>query len=122
MKYDTAIVLFCHGENDYAMWEVDLPVDFIQQAQSAELIADGSLRTVMERVPMIEEYPHTALHLLFCENGQFSLHRQLVDESFMDAYQHTGCSARGSMEVILSEVADCFLELDTMMCEQRQVH
>ena len=119
MKYDTAIILFCHGVNDYAVWEVDLPADFIQQARNTEPVTDGDLRSVMGQVPMIGEEMDAALHLLFYENGQFSLHRQLVDESFLDAYQHTGCSARGSMEVILSEVADCFPELDTASLGQQ---
>ena len=68
---------------------------------------------------MISEETDTALHLLFYENGNFTLHRQLVDESFLDAYQHTGCSARGAMEVILSEVAGCFSELDTASLGQQ---
>jgi len=101
------------------VWEVDLPADFIQQARNTEPVTDGDLRSVMERVPMIGEEAHSALHLLFYDNGQFTLHRQLVDESFLDAYQHTGCSARGSMEVILSEVADCFPEAHTAVIGQQ---
>ena len=119
MRYDTAIILFCHGVNDSAVWEVDLPADFIQQARNTEPVMDGNLSSVMEQVPMIDEETDTALHLLFYENGQFSLRRQVVDDSFLDAYQHTGCSARGPMEVILSEVADCFPEPHTAVIGQQ---
>lgn len=108
MEYDTAVIVFRHGANDYSLWTVDLPRDMLREVQKAELVGHGELETVMENIPVIREDEDSPLAFLFRGADGVSLCIKAADEAFMEEHQHEGCSVRGDKELIMAEVMDLF--------------
>ena len=50
MEYQTVIVLYHHGQDDYAVWITDLPTEMVRESETI-CCAGDSLADIIKQVP-----------------------------------------------------------------------
>lgn len=107
MSYETATILFRHGEDDFAVWDVDLPERLLREARHAQNTATGDLGFIFDQLPVQESAAgDSRCQFLFEDGSAFALFTMEMDPAFFDEYRDKGCSVRGGKEEILAEITE----------------
>lgn len=111
MSLETAVILSCHGEDDFSVWNVELPTPLLRRARHAENTATGGLAFILEQIAVPEPTLGAGARCHFlCEEGRsFALFTLEVDADFFERHRNEGCSVRGGKEDILTELEEQFL-------------
>lgn len=96
MEYQTVIVLYHHGEDDYAVWITDLPTEMVRESETI-CCAGDSLADIIKQVPLVDEAENTLYLLLL---------KKETDPEFLEHYSRYGCSLRGTEEQVIDEILD----------------
>lgn len=111
-------VLWHHGEDDYGLWQVQLPVYLVRNILNSPQSFIGDVDEVMDGVPMEPEPSGNRLHFLFPRAGLIACCSMEMDERFFEEYSDKGASVRGSREDIRADLIET-LELDETLQEER---
>lgn len=107
MKYENATILFHHGRDDFAVWELDLPESLLRQARSAQKTATGDLGFILDQLPIQKGGgKDPRYHFLFEDGNALALFSMEMGASFLDEYQNEGCSVRGGRADVMAEVEE----------------
>ena len=106
MEYRQAIFLQRYDRDDFAVWEVDLPKNEIDEILFGSIVHHGTLNGIMDHLPLPTDDSPNLMHLLEKDDEAFTLHSKDIPPSFIEKHSHEGCSARGDRESILAEIAD----------------
>lgn len=106
MSYESATILFRHGPDDFAVWEVDLPAPLIRQALRAQNTATGDLDFILDQLPIGEAGVDSPCQFLFEDGSAYALFSMEMDADFFDEYSNEGCSVRGGKEEVIAEVEE----------------
>lgn len=113
MRYETATILFRHGWDDFAVWEVDLPEHLLRQARRSLNTATGNLGFVLDQLPTQEGgVDSPCCHFLYKDGSTLALFSMEMARGFLDEYRNEGCSVHGSK-------ADVMAEIEEQLKEQR---
>ena len=104
MEYQTVIVLYHHGQDDYAVWITDLPTEMVRESETI-CCAGDSLADIIKQVPLVDEAENT-LYLLSHQEEEFSLLKKETAPEFLEHYSRYGCSLRGTEEQVIDEILD----------------
>lgn len=117
--YELVNVLWHHGEDDYGLWQVQLPLYLVRNILNSPQNFAGDVDEVMDGVPMEPEPSGNTLHFLFPRGGRAVCCSMGMDESFFEEYSDKGASVRGSREDIRADLIEA-LGLDETLQEERQ--
>lgn len=107
MPYESATILFRHGKDDFAVWEVELPKPLLQKARHAQNTATGDLDFILDQLPIQENSADDPrCQFLFADGSAFALFSVDLGAEFYARYQNDGCSVRGSKQDVLAEVEE----------------
>lgn len=106
MEYQTVIVLYHYGTDDYAAWITDLPAEMVWEAE-AVCYSQDSLADIIKQLPLVDEAENT-LYLLSRQEEGFILLKKETDPEFLEHYSGYGCSLRGTEEQVIDEILDAF--------------
>lgn len=116
--YELVNVLWHHGEDDYGLWQVQLPVYMIRNILNSPQNLIGDVDEVMDSVPMEPEPSDNTLHFLFPRGGQIACCSMEMEEKFFAEYSTQGTSVRGSRADIREDLV-ASLEVDEALQEER---
>lgn len=117
--YELVNVLWHHGEDDYGLWQVQLPVYLIRNILNSPQNFAGVVDEVMDAVPMEPEPSGKTLHFLFPRGGLIACCSMEMGEDFFARYSTHGASVRGSRADIRADLIET-LGLDETLQEERQ--
>lgn len=117
--YELVNVLWHHGEDDYGLWQVQLPLYLVRNILNSPQNFAGDVDEVMDGVPMEPEPSGNTLHFLFPRGGGAVCCSMEMDEKFFEGYSDKGASVRGSREDIRADLIET-LGLDETLQEERQ--
>lgn len=107
MPYENATILFRHGKDDFAVWQVELPEPLLRKARHAQNTATGDLGFILDQLPAEEPGMDGArCQFLFEDGSSFALFSVDLGGEFYARYQSDGCSVRGSKQDVLTEVEE----------------
>ena len=104
MEYQTVIVLYHHGQDDYAVWITDLPAEMVREAETVGC-ARESLADIIKQLPLVDVAENT-IYLLSQQEEGFNLLKKETDPEFLEHYSGYGCSLRGTEEQVIDEILD----------------
>ena len=110
MNDERATILFRHGPDDFAVWEVDLPAPLIRQARRAQNTATGDLDFILDQLPIGEAGVDSPCQFLFKDGSAYALFSMEMGPGFFDKYSDKGCSVRGGKEEVIAEVEELLQE------------
>lgn len=111
MSYETATILFRHGQDDFAVWDVDLPSALIRQARHALNTATGDLGFILDQLPIQEEGADGPCCQFLCRDGSaLALFTMEMSAGFFNEYRNEGCSVRGGKSDVMAEVEEMLQE------------
>lgn len=106
--------VFRHGENDFTLWDVDLPHHVIAQIKSGYRQSAEDVETLLEHLPQTDSLPENTVSLLVWNQNELSLYTATLDDTFTEEYDHTGSSLRADLNVILDELEGPEEEIEIM--------
>lgn len=107
MSYETATILFRHGRDDFAVWEVDLPEQMLWQAKRSLNTATGDLDFILDQLPIQKDGGiNPRCHFLFEDGSTLALFSMKMTAGFYDEYRDVGCSVRGGKADVMAEVEE----------------
>lgn len=110
MSYESATILFRHGPDDFAVWEVDLPAPLLRQALRAPNTATGDLDFILDQLPIEEVGVDSPCQFLFKDGSAYALFTMEMGPGFFDEYRNEGCSVRGGKAGMIAEVEELLQE------------
>ena len=102
--YELANVLLHYGEDDYGLWQVQLPVYLVWNIFNGTQNSIGDLDEILDGLPIEQETCGTILHFLFPKGGKVVCCSVEMAETFMEEYSMQGSSLRGSRADIREEL------------------
>lgn len=112
MRYETATILFRHGEDDFAAWDVDLPEQLLREVRYGQNTATGDLAFILDQLPIEASGKGGArCQFLFEDGSAFALFSAELGPDFFDRHQGRGCFTRGGKEEVLAELEEQFQRL-----------
>lgn len=102
--YELANVLLHYGEDDYGLWQVQLPVYLVWNIFNGTQNSIGDLDEILDGLPIEQETCGTILHFLFPKGGKVVCCSVEMTETFMEEYSMQGSSLRGSRADIREEL------------------
>lgn len=102
--YELANVLWHYGEDDYGLWQVQLPVYLVWNIFNGTQNSIGDLDEILDGLPIEQETCGTILHFLFPKGGKVVCCSVEMAETFMEEYSMQGSSLRGSRADIREEL------------------
>lgn len=116
--YELVNVLWHHGEDDYGLWQVQLPVYLVRNILNSPQCFIGDVDEIMDGVPLEQELSGNLLHFLFPRGGKIACCSMEMEEKFFEEYSTHGTSVRGSRADIRQDLA-ASLEVDETFQEER---
>lgn len=95
--------VFRHGENDFSVWNVDLPVSDIERLKHRAVLKSSDLASLLQQMPITDTMPYDAVCIFSTDKG-YTLSIYEVDEQFVETYNHHGGSVRGNITDIIDEL------------------
>ena len=111
-------VLWNHGEDDYGLWQVQIPVYLVRNILNSPQSFIGDVDEIMDGVPVEQEPSDNTLHFLFPRGGKIACCSMKMEEKFFEEYSTHGTSVRGSRADIRQDLA-ASLEVDETFQEER---
>ena len=102
--YVTARVLYRHGENDFALWTVELKETDYEDAMQDIVRMKDTIEAVMNNLPLVDDEPETVCHFLFVSKDNAIIITSQVNKEFIEQYHNEGFSVRGFKQDIMDEV------------------
>lgn len=102
--YELANVLLHYGEDDYGLWQIQLPVYLVWNIFNGTQNSIGDLDEILDGLPIEQETCGTILHFLFPKGGKVVCCSVEMTETFMEEYSMQGSSLRGSRADIREEL------------------
>ena len=94
--YELVNVLWHYGEDDYGLWQVQLPIYLVRNILNSPQCFIGDADEIMDGVPMDQESSDNTLHFLFPRGGKIACCSMKMEEKFFEEYSTHGTSVRGS--------------------------
>lgn len=116
--YELVNVLWNHGEDDYGLWQVQIPVYLVRNILNSPQSFIGDVDEIMDGVPVEQEPSDNTLHFLFPRGGKIACCSMKMEEKFFEEYSTHGTSVRGSRADIRQDLA-ASLEVDETFQEER---
>lgn len=116
--YELVNVLWHHGEDDYGLWQVQLPVYLVRNILNSPQCFMGDVDEIMDGVPMDQETSGNTLHFLFPRGGKIACCSMEMEEKFFEECSTHGTSVRGRRADIRQDLA-ASLEVDETFQEER---
>lgn len=116
--YELVNVFWHHGEDDYGLWQVQLPVYLVRNILNSPQSFIGDVDEIMDGVPVEQEPSDNTLHFLFPRGGKIACCSMEMEEQFFEEYSTHGTSVRGSREDIRQDL-EASLEVDETFQEER---
>ena len=110
--------LWNHGEDDYGLWQVQIPVYLVRNILNSPQSFIGDVDEIMDGVPVEQEPSDNTLHFLFPRGGKIACCSMKMEEKFFEEYSTHGTSVRGSRADIRQDLA-ASLEVDETFQEER---
>ena len=117
-NYELVNVFWHHGEDDYGLWQVQLPVYLVRNILNSPQSFIGDVDEIMDGVPVEQEPSDNTLHFLFPRGGKIACCSMEMEEQFFEEYSTHGTSVRGSREDIRQDL-EASLEVDETFQEER---
>lgn len=107
MSYETVTILFRYGQDDYTVWDVDLPEALVRQARRASNTATGDLDFILGQLPIQEDggKDHRC-QFLFKDGKALALFTMEMPAGFFEEYRNESCSLRGGKSEVMAEVEE----------------
>lgn len=102
--YELVNVIWHHGEDDYGLWQVQIPLYLVRNILNSPQNFVGDLDEVMDSVPLEPWPPDNTLHFLFPRGGRIVCCSMEMEEKFFAEYSIQGSSVRGSRDEIREEL------------------
>ena len=116
--YELVNVLWNHGEDDYGLWQVQIPGYLVRNILNSPQSFIGDVDEIMDGVPVEQEPSDNTLHFLFPRGGKIACCSMKMEEKFFEEYSTHGTSVRGSRADIRQDLA-ASLEVDETFQEER---
>lgn len=94
--YELVNILWHYGEDDYGLWQVQLPIYLVRNILNSPQCFIGDADEIMDGVPMDQESSDNTLHFLFPRGGKIACCSMKMEEKFFEEYSTHGTSVRGS--------------------------
>lgn len=102
--YELVNVIWRHEEDDYGLWQVQLPLYLVRNILNSPENFTGDADEIMEGVPLAPWPSGNKLHFLFPRGGRIACCSMEMEEGFFAEYGIRGTSVRGSREDIREEI------------------
>lgn len=107
MSYENATILFRHGQDDFAVWEMDLPEHLLRQARRSLNTATGDLGFILDQLPIQKDGGiNPRCHFLFEDGSALALFSMEMAAGFFDEYRNEGCSVRGGKADVMAQLQE----------------
>lgn len=108
MSAQTLNIISRFGENDIALWMVDVDFEDYKRVASNAVQAKGNFKEIIGSLPTVNE-DSEAIHFIFSDDRENILDPTVIvlsgkaDEAFYNQYEMRGCSVRGPVQDVLYE-------------------
>lgn len=116
--YELVNVFWHHGEDDYGLWQVQLPVYLVRNILNSPQSFIGEWMRLWTAYLWSRSRPDNTLHFLFPRGGKIACCSMEMEEQFFEEYSTHGTSVRGSREDIRQDL-EASLEVDETFQEER---
>ena len=106
--------IFRHGEDDFSIWDVDLPVSVIEQIKHGQRTTADCVEDLLRGMPDIDEQSADKLSLLIWDKNELALYTATVSADFIEEYNYEGCSVRADLDAVVDEMEGPKTEIDIM--------
>lgn len=106
--------IFRHGEDDFAIWDVDLPVSVIDQIKLGQRSTADCIEDLLRAMPNTNEHSTDTVSLLVWDRNELSLYTAAVSADFIEQYNYEGCSVRADLDAVVDEMEGPETEIDIM--------
>lgn len=106
--------IFRHGEDDFAIWDVDLPVSMIEQVKLGQRSTADCVEDLLRSMPNIDEHSADTISLFVWNRNELALYTATVSPDFIEQYNNEGCSSRADLDAVVDEMEGPETEIDIM--------
>lgn len=103
-QYEMVNAIWHHGEDDYGLWQVEIPIYLVRNILNSPQNFVGDLDEVLDGVPLEPWPPNHTMHFLFPRGGRIACCSMEMGQEFFAEYGIQGSSVRGSREDIREEL------------------
>lgn len=103
-QYEMVNAIWHHGEDDYGLWQVEIPRYLVRNILNSPQSFVGDLDEVLDGVPLEPWPPNHTMHFLFPRGGRIACCSMEMEHEFFAEYGIQGSSVRGSREDIREEL------------------
>ena len=93
-------VIYRHGEDDFSLWQVELPEDIVETVKKGERRTAETVENLLLQMPVTDAMPEDTLFVLVRNGEEMSLYTGQAGADFVERYGHEGCSTRADLRYI----------------------
>lgn len=97
-------VVWRHGEDDFALWQVQLPVSLVRNILNTPEFFSGDVDAVMDSLPLEPEKASNTLHFVFPRGGELVCCTKDMGMDFFDRYDTQGASVRADRAYVRNDI------------------
>ncbi len=116
--YELVNVLWRYGEDDYSLWQVQLPVWQVRNILNSPQNFTGGSDEIMDDIPVEQGRSGNMVHFLFLRGGKIACCNMEMEEKFFEEYSNYGTSVRGSRADIRQDLAVILEVYETISNEE----
>ena len=106
--------VYRYGDDDYSLWDVALPRSVFEQVKAESQIIRPDLETLLVEMPVEDMLIGDWLYIIERSGPNHSMFYAEVGSDFYEDFNYLGCSVRGSLADILTEIKTSETEIDIM--------
>lgn len=111
---EPATCVFRHGEDDFSLWNVDLPVSVIRQVKEGSRAEAPTVGDLLKGLPSLNELAEDKLNLLVWNRNELALYSTNVSAAFIETHIFEGYSVRADLDTIACEFEAPETEINIM--------